>query len=126
MSGVADRPDDVAAQLGAGADRTARDVSRFIKIRRAPVDGSAPGPFGGRRLRLRRTIVVMTLKLQLEQEDDGHWIAEVAELPGTLVYGASAEEATAKAKALALHVLADRLEHGETDADLGDIAFVAA
>ncbi len=68
----------------------------------------------------------MTLTLQLEQEADGRWIAEVPDLPGTLVYGASQEEATAKAKALALRVLADRLEHGETDADIGDIAFVAA
>jgi predicted RNase H-like HicB family nuclease len=68
----------------------------------------------------------MTLTLQLEQEADGRWIAEVPDLPGTLVYGSSQEEATAKAKALALRVLADRLEHGETDADIGDIAFVAA
>jgi predicted RNase H-like HicB family nuclease len=68
----------------------------------------------------------MTLTLQLEQEADGRWIAEVADLPGTLVYGASPEEATAKAKALALRVLADRLEHGEANADIGDIAFVAA
>ncbi len=68
----------------------------------------------------------MTLTLELEQESDGRWIAEVVDLPGTLVYGDSADEATAKAKALALRVLADRLEHGETKADIGDIAFVAA
>lgn len=68
----------------------------------------------------------MTLTVQLEQETDGRWIAEVVDLPGTLVYGVSSEEAMAKVKALALRVLADRLEHGETDADLGDIAFVAA
>ncbi len=67
----------------------------------------------------------MTLTLELEQEADGRWIAEVLDLPGTLVYGASPDEATAKVKALALRVLADRLEHGETDADTGDIAFVA-
>lgn len=69
---------------------------------------------------------VMTLTVQIEQETDGRWIAEVVDLPGTLAYGVSPEEATAKVKALALRVLADRLEHGETDADLGDIAFVAA
>lgn len=68
----------------------------------------------------------MTLTVQLEQETDGRWIAEVVDLPGTLVYGGSPEEATARVKALALRVLADRLEHGETQADLGDIAFVAA
>src|SRR5713101_662204 len=48
--------------------------------------------------------------VELEQESDGRWIGEVPELPGTLVYGASPEEATARAKALALRVLADRLE----------------
>lgn len=68
----------------------------------------------------------MTFTIELEQEADGRWIAEVPELPGTLAYGASSEEATAKVKALALRVLADRLEHGETDADLGAITFAAA
>jgi predicted RNase H-like HicB family nuclease len=68
----------------------------------------------------------MTLTFELEQETDGRWIAEVVDLPGTLVYGVSPEEATAKVKALALRVLADHLEHGEMAADLGDIAFVAA
>jgi predicted RNase H-like HicB family nuclease len=50
----------------------------------------------------------------------------VPQLPGTLVYGATPEEATARAKALALRVLADRLEHGEADAALDDITFAAA
>lgn len=66
------------------------------------------------------------LTLQLEQEEDGRWIAEVVDLPGTLVYGSSPEEATARVKALALRVLADRIEHDEAQADFGDIAFVAA
>ena len=48
--------------------------------------------------------------LELEQEDDGRWIAEVGELAGVLVYGATKEEAVAKAEALALRVVADRLE----------------
>lgn len=68
----------------------------------------------------------MTLTIELEQEADGRWIAEVPDLPGTLVYGSSPEEVTAKAKALALRLLADRLEDGEGDGDLSDIAFVAA
>lgn len=68
----------------------------------------------------------VTLTLQLEQEQDGRWIAEVVDLPGTLVYGNTPEEATARVKALALRVLADRIEHDETQADFGDIAFVAA
>lgn len=68
----------------------------------------------------------MTFTIELEHEADGRWIAEVPELPGTLVYGATRDEATARVKALALRVLADRLEHGETSADLGDIQFAAA
>jgi predicted RNase H-like HicB family nuclease len=44
-----------------------------------------------------------------EREDDGRWIGEVAELPGVLAYGATEEEAVARAKALALRVLAERL-----------------
>lgn len=51
--------------------------------------------------------------VDLERETDGRWIGEVSELPGVLVYGASRDEAVAKAKALAFRVLADRLEHGE-------------
>ena len=55
----------------------------------------------------------MNLKIEVERETDGRWIAEVLELPGCLAYGKSQVEAVAKAKALALRVLADRLEHGE-------------
>jgi len=51
--------------------------------------------------------------VEVEQEDDGRWIAEVIALPGVLAYGASRAEALAKVEVLALRVLADRLEHGE-------------
>lgn len=68
----------------------------------------------------------MTFTLELEQESDGRWIAEIPQLPGTLAYGASRDEAVSRVKALALRVLADRLENGETAADLGDITFDAA
>ncbi|MEX2650802.1 MAG: type II toxin-antitoxin system HicB family antitoxin [Alphaproteobacteria bacterium] len=53
------------------------------------------------------------LKVEVEREADGRWIAEVAALAGVLTYGSSREEAIAKAEALALRVLADRVEHGE-------------
>ena len=56
----------------------------------------------------------MNLTLECEREEDGRWLAEVAALPGVLAYGASANEAMAKAEVLALRVLAERLEHGET------------
>ncbi|KMM16878.1 type II toxin-antitoxin system HicB family antitoxin [Synechococcus sp. GFB01] len=56
----------------------------------------------------------MKLTLQCEQETDGRWIAEVPELPGVLAYGNTTAEAMARAEVLALRVIADRLEHGET------------
>ena len=56
----------------------------------------------------------MILTIETEQETDGRWLAEVPELPGVLAYGASETEAAAKAEALALRVLADRLDHGES------------
>jgi len=58
----------------------------------------------------------MNYRLEIEQEADGRWVAEVIELAGVLAYGQSAEEAMTKAEALALRVLADRLEHGEARA----------
>ncbi len=55
----------------------------------------------------------MNLTLETEQEADGRWIAEVPELAGVLAYGATREAAMAKAEALALRVIAERLDHGE-------------
>lgn len=54
------------------------------------------------------------LKLELEQEEDGRWLAEVPELPGVMAYGATPHEAQTRTEALALRVIADRLEHGES------------
>lgn len=55
----------------------------------------------------------MDLKLDCEQETDGRWLAEVPQLPGVLAYGASRNDAMAKAQVLALRVMAEQLEHGE-------------
>jgi predicted RNase H-like HicB family nuclease len=55
----------------------------------------------------------LPLTIEIEQEEDGRWIAEVVDLPGVMVYGETREEALAKIRALTLRVLADRLEHGE-------------
>ena len=55
----------------------------------------------------------MNLTLECVQEDDGRWLAEVPQLPGVLVYGASCVQAMARAQVLALRVLAERLEHDE-------------
>jgi predicted RNase H-like HicB family nuclease len=53
------------------------------------------------------------LKIESEREEDGRWIAEVPALPGVLTYGKTEAEARAKVKALALRVVADRIENGE-------------
>jgi predicted RNase H-like HicB family nuclease len=68
----------------------------------------------------------MTFSIELEQETDGRWIAEVTDLPGVLAYGTSESEAKARVQALALRVVADRLEHGEASPDFTTITFAAA
>jgi predicted RNase H-like HicB family nuclease len=68
----------------------------------------------------------MKFRVEIEQEEDGRWIAEVMELPGVLAYGNTPEEAKAKVQALALRVVADRLEHGEAGFDLVTVSFAAA
>ena len=68
----------------------------------------------------------MTFSIEIEQESDGRWIAEVADLPGALVYGRTEAEAKALVQALALRIVADRLEHGEASSDLATITFAAA
>jgi predicted RNase H-like HicB family nuclease len=55
----------------------------------------------------------MRVTIEFEREDDGRWIAAVPELPGVLVYGATRDEARRAAVALALRVVADRLDQGE-------------
>ena len=69
---------------------------------------------------------MMTFTVEYEREDDGRWMAEVIELPGVLAYGGTENEAIAKAQALALRVLADRLEHGEGKPEFVSISFAAA
>ena len=58
--------------------------------------------------------VEMTFTVEYEQEEDGRWLAEVKELPGVMVYGKDAGDAMAHAQALALRVVADRLDNGES------------
>lgn len=52
----------------------------------------------------------MRFNFQIERETDGRWIAEIPEVPGAMAYGSSAEEAKAKAYALALYAIADDVE----------------
>jgi predicted RNase H-like HicB family nuclease len=63
--------------------------------------------------------------VETEREDDGRWIAEIPDLPGVMTYGKTREEAISKAKALALRVMADRLEHGEEIPELKEVFAVS-
>jgi predicted RNase H-like HicB family nuclease len=51
----------------------------------------------------------VTFRIEIEQEEDGRWIAEIPEIPGAMVYGASREDAVSRVEALALRVLAERI-----------------
>jgi predicted RNase H-like HicB family nuclease len=66
------------------------------------------------------------MKIEIEREEDGRWIAEIPDLPGVLVYGDSQNEAISKAEALALRVLADRLENGEEIPELKEVFAISA
>jgi predicted RNase H-like HicB family nuclease len=67
----------------------------------------------------------MGLTVEVEQEVDGRWLAEVPELPGVLAYGTTRPEAIVRAQALALRVIADRLDHGEPVPALGQVFAVS-
>ncbi|HSN77708.1 MAG TPA: type II toxin-antitoxin system HicB family antitoxin [Anaerolineae bacterium] len=67
----------------------------------------------------------MKFNIEYEQEEDGRWLAEVLDLPGVLAYGRTIEEATSRVQALALRVLADRVEQGEVRPSLVTISFAA-
>lgn len=67
----------------------------------------------------------MNFSIEYEREEDGRWLAEVPELPGVLAYGTTAGEAMSKAEVLALHVLAEQLETGESRPVPINISFAA-
>jgi predicted RNase H-like HicB family nuclease len=64
---------------------------------------------------------IVPLTIEVEQEADGRWLAEVVELPGVLTYGQTRQEAIDRVKALSLRVLADRLDHGEPVPQMGGV-----
>jgi predicted RNase H-like HicB family nuclease len=61
------------------------------------------------------------MRIEFEREADGRWLAELAAIPGVMAYGETYEEARARVRALALSVMADRLEHGESDLKMGPL-----
>ncbi len=68
----------------------------------------------------------MQFTIEIEQEIDGRWIAEIPQLPGVMAYGDTAADAAHRAQALALRVVAERIEHGEFGSEYVSIAFHAA
>lgn len=68
----------------------------------------------------------MQLTIEVDQEEDGRYLAEVLELPGVLTYGESRDEAISRVQALALRVLADRLENGKPLPEAAQVCTVAA
>ena len=67
----------------------------------------------------------MNFSIETEQEDDGRWIAEIPEIPGVMTYGRTLEDAILRVQALALRVLAERLDHGESIPELQEVFSVA-
>jgi predicted RNase H-like HicB family nuclease len=68
----------------------------------------------------------MTFAIEIEQEKDGRWIAEIPQIPGAMAYGRTRAEAVSRVEALALRVLAERIEHGETSPVIEKVFSVAA
>ena len=68
----------------------------------------------------------VSFPIEIDREDDGRWVADIPDLPGVMCYGNSRDEAIARVQALALRVLAERLEHAEAPGELLDLSFHAA
>ncbi len=68
----------------------------------------------------------MSFTIEVEQEEDGRWLAEVIDLPGAMAYGQTRDEAVARVQALALRVVAEQLEHGETAPQKVSVSFIEA
>ena len=69
---------------------------------------------------------MVNLNIEIEREADGRWLAEVPQLPGVLTYGATRDESVARVQVLALRVLAERLEHSESEPGSISISVAAA
>ena len=65
------------------------------------------------------------MQVEIEQEDDGRWIAEVPSIPGAMVYAPSKAEAVSKVQVLVLRLIADKVEHGEKVPQIAEVFSVA-
>ncbi|NDC52721.1 MAG: type II toxin-antitoxin system HicB family antitoxin [Planctomycetia bacterium] len=66
------------------------------------------------------------MRIEVQREEDQRWLAEVLDLPGVMAYGETRDQAVAKTEALALRVIADRIDHGESIPELDDLFVVSA
>ena len=67
-----------------------------------------------------------SLAIEYHREEDGRWLADIPALHGVTAYGRTKKQATAAVQALALRLIADRLEHGEAVPGPMDVSFIAA
>ena len=67
-----------------------------------------------------------SLAIEYYREEDGRWLAEIPALPGVTSYGRTKKQATIAVQALALRLIADRLEHGEADPGPMSVSCIAA
>ena len=68
----------------------------------------------------------MRFAVEIEKGKDGRWIAEIPQIPGAMAYGRTRAQAVSRVEALALRVLAERIEHGETSPLIEKVFSVAA
>lgn len=68
----------------------------------------------------------MEFRIETDREADGRWIAEIPSLPGVMAYGDTKDRAISRVTALALQVVADRIENGEIDLAPDRVVFLAA
>ena len=68
---------------------------------------------------------VVTFIIEVEREEDGRWLAEVPALSGVMCYGEAYDEVVANVQALALRMIAERVEHGEAPAEFVNVTFKA-
>ena len=71
-------------------------------------------------------IALVTFSIEIEPEVDGRWLAEIPGLSGVMAYGADRDEAVARVQALALRVIAERLDHREAPSEFLNVTFQAA
>jgi len=94
-------------------------------VRRAPESGRNLCYTQFELMKHRAHAEAFNLKVEFSREDDGRWIADISALPGVTVYGRTRKQALASAEALALRVIADRLEHGEAVPGQVTVSFAA-